>query len=197
MGLRGQQRVSLRHLASQDVSSEVELIEVRDKQDSSPIERQEPKIDISLVKRAEDGVAEVLQPDGWRFGASLAATAAFITLAVNFGIGIWIATRSQSTDDRSTATLVEVFRGSCGQASTLNTWSHLVINVLSTCLLAGSNFCMQCLVAPTRKDLDTAHAQNKWLDIGVPSVRNLLHISKLRRLLWTLLAISSLPLHLL
>ena len=56
---------------------------------------------------------------------------------------------------------------------------------------------MQCLSSPTRKDIDKAHAQHRWLDIGIPGVRNLGSISRSRRLLWGLLAFSSIPLHLL
>jgi len=35
----------------------------------------------------------------------------------------------------------------------MNTWAHLAINMVSTGLLAGSNFCMQVLVTPTRADI--------------------------------------------
>lgn len=56
---------------------------------------------------------------------------------------------------------------------------------------------MQCLSAPTRSEVDKAHSQGIWLDIGVPSVRNLRRLSTPRIVLWWLLAISSIPLHLL
>lgn len=56
---------------------------------------------------------------------------------------------------------------------------------------------MQCLSSPTRSEIDKAHGQGVWLDIGVPSVRNLRRLSTSRIVLWWLLAISSVPLHLL
>ncbi|MCJ1312051.1 hypothetical protein MMC25_005725 [Agyrium rufum] len=56
---------------------------------------------------------------------------------------------------------------------------------------------MQILTAPTRAEIDEAHTRGRWLDIGVPSVRNLRSISRKRVLLWFGLAFSSLPLHLL
>ena len=56
---------------------------------------------------------------------------------------------------------------------------------------------MQCLSSPTRNEIDKAHSQGIWLDIGVPSVRNLRKLSTTRIILWWLLAISSIPLHLL
>ena len=78
----------------------------------------------------------------------------------------------------------------------LNFWLHMVINILSTSLLGASNYSMQCLSAPTRRDIDKAHSKRTWLDIGIPSYRNLAGISRLRLGLWCLLALSSIPLHL-
>lgn len=86
--------------------------------------------------------------------------------------------------------------GSCKKASRLSFWIHLMINILSTTLLGASNYTMQCLSSPTRKEIDKAHSQGVWLDIGVPSVRNLWRIAKVRVILWWFLAISSIPLHL-
>ncbi|KAH7392189.1 hypothetical protein DE146DRAFT_661877 [Phaeosphaeria sp. MPI-PUGE-AT-0046c] len=56
---------------------------------------------------------------------------------------------------------------------------------------------MQCMTAPTRGEVDRAHAARRWLDIGVPSFRNLRRIGRDRLVLWLLLGLSSLPLHLL
>lgn len=83
------------------------------------------------------------------------------------------------------------------KTATLAFWTHLVINILSTLLLGASNYSMQCLSSPTRSEVDKAHGQGIWLDIGVPSIRNLRRLSVSRIVLWWLLAISSLPLHLL
>ncbi|KAI9789333.1 MAG: hypothetical protein M1816_006222 [Peltula sp. TS41687] len=55
---------------------------------------------------------------------------------------------------------------------------------------------MQCLTAPTREEVDTAHRRGKWLDIGIPSVKNLWRISPAKVILWALLGLSSIPLHL-
>ena len=87
--------------------------------------------------------------------------------------------------------------GSCDKTKSMSLWLHLAINVLSTALLSASNFCMQCLSSPTRNEIDQAHQKHIWMDIGVPSVRNLRRISRNRITLWALLAISSIPLHLL
>lgn len=150
-------------------------------------------------KKNEDDIVRTLQADGWRFGAGLAACTAVVTLLINFSVGIWAATLGGNGSIFNSGILVQVFRGSCERTSTMNTWSHLAINVVSTGLLSGSNYCMQCLVAPTRNEVDRAHRQSPpvWLDIGLPSVRNLRFIDRQRCVLWALLALSSLPLHLL
>jgi hypothetical protein len=90
-----------------------------------------------------------------------------------------------------------IFFGDCKTASTLDSLLHIIINVLSTIMLAASNLCMQLLIAPTRMDIDRAHNQRRWLDIGRPSLRNFLHVDKSRQAVWALLAVSSLPLNLL
>lgn len=56
---------------------------------------------------------------------------------------------------------------------------------------------MQCLSSPTREDIDRAHSRHIWLDIGVPSIRNLRSIARNRIVLWWFLAFSGIPLHLL
>lgn len=88
-------------------------------------------------------------------------------------------------------------QGDCSKTKRLDLWLHLLINVLSTLLLGASNYTMQCLSAPTREELDNAHTQGRWLDIGVPSVRNLASVAPWRSVLWILLLLSSIPLHLL
>ena len=54
---------------------------------------------------------------------------------------------------------------------------------------------MQCMIAPTRKECDSAHLQGDWLDIGVASFRNLARIPWNRRIVWALLASGSIPIH--
>jgi aryl carrier-like protein len=68
--------------------------------------------------------------------------------------------------------------------------------VLSTGMLSASNFCIQLQASPTRADVDHVHKHNNWLDIGVPSLRNLRYISWWRLISYVILALSSLPIHL-
>lgn len=57
-----------------------------------------------------------------------------------------------------------LYVGDCEKTQQINTGLHVLINLLSTTLLSASNYCMQCLSAPTRDDIDVAHARGKWLD---------------------------------
>ena len=89
----------------------------------------------------------------------------------------------------------EIFHGDCGTSAKISSGLHVLINILSTLLLGASNFSMQLLAAPSRTEVDVAHQTQNWLDIGVPSLRNLKHIAKCRRFLWWALVVSSTPLH--
>lgn len=90
-----------------------------------------------------------------------------------------------------------LFRGDCSSAYKRNTGLHVAINAISTVLLYCSKSSMQILLAPTRDEIDKAHHAKRWLDVGIPSRRNFKHASRGKKLAWTLLAVSSLPLHLL
>lgn len=89
-----------------------------------------------------------------------------------------------------------LFSGSCTQASRLSLGLHVAINIVATGVLASSNFFMQVLAAPTRQEVDRAHARRSWLEIGVQSVRNLRSVPLLHRILWVLLSVTAIPLHL-
>jgi hypothetical protein len=128
---------------------------------------------------------------GWKTGAITAATLALLSLLINFGVAIWLG--SHNPDHSS---LVEVYRGDCEKIERIDLWVHLAINALSTLLLGGSNYCMQCLSAPTRADIDKAHAKGKYLDVGVPSIRNIASVPAYKVVLWAILGLSSVPLHL-
>jgi hypothetical protein len=90
-----------------------------------------------------------------------------------------------------------IFFGSCETAETIGTVLHVLINGLSTSMLAASNVCMQMLLSPTRSEIDKMHRQCKWLHIGYSSFGNFRHVTVDRRMAWVLLAVSSVPLHLL
>lgn len=123
----------------------------------------------------------------WGSGAILCLN---IVLAV---IAIGIAYSKSSGD--TYFTYAELYRGDCSRTNGWTTGMHLVINVLSTALLAASNYVMQCLSALSRADVDRTHSKRKWLDIGIFSWRNFSAMDGKRKTLCFLLFVSSLPIH--
>jgi hypothetical protein len=87
--------------------------------------------------------------------------------------------------------------GNMQRVSRTSTAYHILINILSTVLLTSSNYAMQVLCAPTRQEMDIAHAKGQWLEIGIMSFHNLWYVDRTRVLIWVLLAFTSAPLHLL
>ncbi|KAI1108456.1 hypothetical protein F5Y14DRAFT_83968 [Nemania sp. NC0429] len=112
-------------------------------------------------------------------------------LLANIALTIFAVRRYPSVDG-----IGMLYDNDCTTVNDLDRYLHLLINILSTGLLSASNYCMQLQAAPTRAEIDRAHRQGRWLDIGVPSLRNLAFISNWRRFSWALLAISSVPVHL-
>ena len=130
---------------------------------------------------------------GWRVGILTGSILASVVCLINLAATIYGGVRSKVNHDGRKM----IWEGDCEKVRKINTGLHLGLNVLSTLLLSASNYGMQCLSAPTRLEVDMAHAQRRWLDIGVLSFRNIRSISGKRATLWALLAASSMPLHLL
>ena len=122
----------------------------------------------------------------WGSGAILLLNIALTLIAIGIGY-------SKSGDKHPTYT--ELYKGECSVTNGWTTGMHIIINILSTALLAASNYVMQCLSAPTRPDVNEAHAQRKWVDIGTFSIRNFGIMDTKRKILWVLLFISSFPIH--
>jgi hypothetical protein len=77
----------------------------------------------------------VMRFEGWRTGASTAAVFALLSMCINFGVAIWLGSLGKN------AAIVEVYSGNCDTVTRADIWVHLAINILSTVLLGGSNFC--------------------------------------------------------
>ena len=129
--------------------------------------------------------------NGYHYGVMCCAWTSAVVLVVNLTATIWGIKKFGILDGLGTLQV-----GDCNATSRLGFWLHLIINGLSTLLLGASNYSMQCLSSPTRSEIDRAHQKCIWLDIGIPSVKNLRRISWSRIVLWWVLAISSIPLHL-
>lgn len=82
---------------------------------------------------------------------------------------------------------MSLFTGSCSTARNLDWGLHALINAAVVVLMVGANYVFQVLSSPTRSEIAAAHESKKWLEIGVPSVRNFRHIAKGRAVLALLL----------
>lgn len=132
--------------------------------------------------------------ENWRRSVLACACATTVVFVVNFILTLFLAAHPQREESPGR---YRIYTGSREKVTRWNTILHLIVNVFSTILLSSSNYCMQCLSAPTRKEIDEAHQRNIWLDIGILSFRNQRYIQRNRVLLWWMLCISSFPLHLL
>jgi hypothetical protein len=119
------------------------------------------------------------------------------TLAINLCATVYIPLHSAPTAGLQQPLHPRLFIGNCSQASKINTYVHFVVNALSSLILLTSNMFMQLLLAPTRRQIDIAHAKKRSVDIGIFSLGNFFVVSKRNRILWVCLAFTSLPLHLL
>ena len=141
---------------------------------------------LSSRKHSESSVV------GWRFGIAGWILTVALVLVTNVALSIFVGVKYGFVDG-----LGLLVQGDCDEIDQYNTSAHVLINILSTLLLSGSNYCMQVLTAPSREDIDEAHSKGVALQVGIASFSNLWHIGHLRRWLWFLLAFSSVPLHLL
>jgi hypothetical protein len=122
----------------------------------------------------------------------LQATLSAIFAAAALSTMIWAVIHYPIEDDTGT-----VYTGSCQVVHYADGLSHVILNVVSTLFLGAGNYCMQVLVAPSRKDVDKAHKEKVSMDIGIHSVRNVWRMSYGKRAMWILLGITSTTMHLL
>lgn len=201
MNLRGKRLISGSPKASNRLSqtderyrlSELEVKSSRSDSIASPsssLSRILPGRFKRKIKQLEDSQQE------WVTGVFLCACGAFVILLINVVLTIVAASISYSKYKGQGYNYSTLYQGSCSTSKNLARGLHGLINVLSTLMLAASNYCMQCLSAPSRRSINEAHAQWKWLDIGVPSLKNLRSIGLKNQILWALLCITSAPIHL-
>ena len=130
---------------------------------------------------------------GWR-GITLAcAITSAVILVLNLSILFWAAFGHHGLDNGNYI----LYEGSCATSRKISTGWHLLINILSTLLLAAGNSGLQILSAPCREEIDNAHRKGHWVNIGVFGTKNLAYIPWSRVVLCIVLGLSSIPLHLL
>lgn len=136
--------------------------------------------------------SRVFSQKGWRRAAAINVSLAYIcTLVLLICLLI-----SVSQKESSLILPTILFEGPCTTSSTLSLVLHLLVNIVSGAMLASSSFFMQVLSAPSRDEIDRAHAWLRSLDIGVPSVNNLWHMSWFKLISWFIFFCSSIPIHL-
>ncbi|KAK3953030.1 hypothetical protein QBC32DRAFT_388814 [Pseudoneurospora amorphoporcata] len=117
---------------------------------------------------------------GWRAGVGLNAFLAGVILLV--GTICFVILAAWKGKDVFKGRIV-IYDGSCSTIEAIDWGVHAVINIFGVILLAGANYTFQILSSPTREEVTAAHKRKKWLDIGIPSFRNLGYVAKNRSLL--------------
>ncbi|KAI9036914.1 uncharacterized protein KD926_001158 [Aspergillus affinis] len=123
-------------------------------------------------------------------------TSAFIVVVINIILTIVAFSIGYSKHSPNGFVTVPLYIGSCTLSKNWSIGLHVLINALGTAMLAASNYCAQYLAAPTREDVDQAHAHGSWMDIGIPSLRNIRRMKWQNKALWIVLMVTSLPNHL-
>lgn len=128
---------------------------------------------------------------GWRAGLLCAFLISLLALITNICVFAWLLRRNNPESGTET-----IHTSTCGEVSTMETGIKVALNVVSTLILGASTYAMQGTTAPTRDEVDVAHKKGKWLEIGTQSWRNLSYVSRRHATIWTILALTSRPLHL-
>jgi hypothetical protein len=147
---------------------------------------------ISMISGSEDGDHQARSQDrtlrarlrrrskdrrNWRFGLHAGLYASIAVLLSNITLlSVGLATHDNTFPDMTTIAK----GGETYRTTAISTALHALINVMSTILLTTSNYAMQILCAPTRQEIDRAHARGQWLEIGIMSVHNLRHVDRKR-----------------
>jgi len=128
----------------------------------------------------------------WQAGVRWVTIGAALILLLNIVVTIFVTVRFGISNGVAT-----LYTGDCTTISRVDSGLHIAINFLSTAFLSASNYVMQILNAPTRKQVNDFHARGVSLHIGIPSFENAMRLRKRQTILWAVLGISAIPLHLL
>ncbi|KUI58583.1 hypothetical protein VP1G_05857 [Cytospora mali] len=115
---------------------------------------------------------------GWRFGVLVNIFLILVILITGFICVVLAGTRIAILVGQ-----MEIFTGSCQDATNIAWGLHALINVSVMILILGANYVFQVLSSPTRPEVSGAHDGKHWLEIGVPSVRNFKYIGRWRAIL--------------
>lgn len=126
---------------------------------------------------------------GWRGGVVYNTLLALLILIASIICLILVVTKTKAFSGE-----LVIFSGDCPTARRINIGLHVVVNVFAVVLLAGANYIFQILMSPTREEISEAHDRRRWLDIGVPSIRNFVHVSGFRAATGTVILVAAIAL---
>lgn len=135
---------------------------------------------------------EPMKIAGWQKGARLCLLGALISLLAEAAL-LTVLLKLDGTAQGPNV----VFSGDCKKAKSINLALVTLLNIVGTTLVGTSSYVMQCLNAPSRREVDKAHANGRYLNVGVPSVNNFRYLSVTKLCTWSIMLFSTIPIHLL
>ncbi|KAI1194267.1 hypothetical protein F5X97DRAFT_327717 [Nemania serpens] len=118
---------------------------------------------------------------GWKRSARINCIILIIT-------SLFMASFSAISVSNAGLGIIPLFQSNCESAaiSAVKLAFDLLINIACTLVIFNS---------PSREEIDVAHSKTSWLDIGVPSIRNVFATSNFKTWCWAALLITSIPFH--
>ncbi|KAI8257729.1 hypothetical protein K4K58_003758 [Colletotrichum sp. SAR11_239] len=129
---------------------------------------------------------------GWRINTLICAILVWLMTVL-----LWVLLLTSFSKNHDLSDMPPFYAADCQDTRRVMVVVRLLVGALSTLVIVSSYIFMQLLVSPTREDVDRAHAQRRWMDIGCMSVKNLRFISNGRRVLFVLFGLIWIPFHLL
>ncbi|KAL0942169.1 uncharacterized protein CTRU02_200054 [Colletotrichum truncatum] len=123
---------------------------------------------------------------GWRAGIALNIVIGFVILIVAIVCLVLALVVVGMIRGES-----KLFGGSCSKSEDIKIGLFVAINVITIILLATANYVFQVLSSPTRIEIEMAHDAHRWVDIGVPSLRNLRFVSNPRVVLTVIIMLAA------
>jgi hypothetical protein len=124
---------------------------------------------------------------GWRGGVAINTAISFAILVATIVCLTLAVARAQMLGGE-----MAIFVGGCRRASQISWGLLAAINILVVVLVAIANYIFQILGSPTRAEVAAQHDMKRWLDIGIPSVRNLRAVSGGRVLVVVIILVAAL-----
>ncbi|KAL5622202.1 hypothetical protein BROUX41_006147 [Berkeleyomyces rouxiae] len=122
---------------------------------------------------------------GWRAGVLFNLGLIFTMLMLLMAVFVAVITRTKSLSKQDT-----MFTGACGNVKSISYGLHVITSVMAIVLLVTGNYIFQVLSSPTRAEVVAAHEKKWWVDIGIPSFRNLAYISSGRTVIIVILLLA-------